>query len=53
MVLMFFRNSSNVGIKNEETNIIAQICDIIAVEVDPDRLDFDSESIRKRHIWKR
>jgi hypothetical protein len=35
---------------NEETNIIAQICDIIAVEVDPDGLDFASESIRTERI---
>ena len=35
---------------NEETNIIVQICDILAVEVDPDGLAFDSESIRTERI---
>ena len=35
---------------NEETNIIAQICDLLAVEVDPDGLFFDSESIRTERI---
>ena len=35
---------------NEETNIIVQICDILAVEVDPDGLFFDSESIRTERI---
>ena len=35
---------------NEETNIIVQICDILAVEVDPDGLVFDSESIRTERI---
>ncbi len=35
---------------NEEANIIVQICDILAVEVDPDGLAFDSESIRTERI---
>lgn len=35
---------------NEETNIIVQICDILAVEVEPDGLAFDSESIRTERI---
>jgi len=35
---------------NEETNIIVQICDILAVEVDPDGLVFYSESIRTERI---
>lgn len=35
---------------NEETNIIVQIRDILAVEVDPDGLVFDSESIRPERI---
>ena len=35
---------------NEETNIIAQICDILAVEVEPDGLAFDSESIQTERI---
>jgi len=35
---------------NEEANIIVQICDILAVEVDPDGLVFDSESIRTERI---
>jgi hypothetical protein len=35
---------------NEQTNIIEQICDILAVEVDPDGLVFDSESIRTERI---
>lgn len=35
---------------NEEANIIVQICDILAVEVAPDGLVFDSESIRTERI---
>lgn len=35
---------------NEQTNIIVQICDILAVEVEPDGLVFDSESIRTERI---
>ena len=31
---------------NEESNIIAQIQEIIALDVDPDGLDFDSDSVR-------
>jgi len=35
---------------NQEANIIVQICDILAVEVEPDGLVFDSESIRTERI---
>jgi hypothetical protein len=49
-----FRSTMDIDMlgktRNEQTNIIEQICDILAVEVDPDGLVFDSESIRTERI---
>jgi hypothetical protein len=49
-----FRSTMDIDMlgktENKETNIIGQICDILAVEVDPDGLVFDLESIRTEHI---
>jgi len=49
-----FRSTMDIDMlgktESEEANIIVQICDILAVEVDPDGLVFDSESIRTERI---
>ncbi len=36
--------------RNEEVNVLAQIRDVLAVEVDPDGLVFDRDSVRTERI---
>lgn len=49
-----FRSTMDIDMlgrtRNEEANIVGQIRDVLAVEVDPDGLTFDSDSIRTERI---